>query len=169
MIWFSMTRDSRAFRDALGRFPTGVTVITTTAEDGRPVAVTIGSFTSVSLEPPLVLFCLAHQATCRPVFRACSRFVVNLLSEEQREHSIRFATPPGDRWEGLKWTRSDNGLPVFVGCLVTLECDVEAIHNGGDHDIIIGQVRRIGELKPGRPLLHFKGAYRALAEASAIC
>ncbi len=164
-----MTMDSHAFRDALGRFPTGVTVISTAAEDGCPVAVTIGSFTAVSLEPPLILFCLAHQAVCRPIFRVCSRFVVNLLSEDQREHSARFSTPPGDRWEGLEWTRSDHGLPVFSGCLANLECDVEAIHDGGDHDIIIGRVQRIGEVGPGRPLLHFNGAYRSLTAASTAC
>src|SRR3954471_13888482 len=120
-----MKFDRRAFRNALGCFATGVTVITTVTDAGEPVGLTANSFSSVSLDPPLVLFCLGRNSQSFEAFTAAGRFAVNVLAEEQRDLSVRFSTAIGDRGEGVAWKTWETGAPILSGCLASLDCETE--------------------------------------------
>ncbi|MGQ9369956.1 flavin reductase family protein [Azospirillum sp. A39] len=158
-----MTIDSRAFRNALGTFATGITVITTRCPDGTPVGVTVNSFSSVSLDPPLVLFCLGRESRSFDVLAHGTCFAVNVLAEEQQELSARFSRgDEQDRWEGIEVERWETGAPILRGCLANLDCTKEAVHDGGDHVILVGRVRRLGAREAGNPLLYFRGGYARL-------
>jgi flavin reductase (DIM6/NTAB) family NADH-FMN oxidoreductase RutF len=159
-----MKFDRRAFRNALGCFATGVTVVTTVTDAGEPVGLTANSFSSVSLDPPLVLFCLDRASHNLHAFRAAGRFAVNVLGDNQRDLSVRFSTTIGDRWDGVVWERWETGAPVLDGCLAALDCETEAIHEGGDHVIIVGRVQRLAATTDGKPLLYFRGNYATVAE-----
>lgn len=157
--------DARAFRDTLGRVPTGVSVITTRGPDGVLDGVTVGSFGSLSLDPPLVLWSLDRTANCFPAFKACSHFAVNILAEDQTDLSNIFASKQERPWGELEHSPApETGAPLFPGCCAYLECAAEASQPGGDHDIFIGRVIRLEQAAAGRPLLHFGGAYRRLDE-----
>ena len=158
-----MTFDSRAFRNALGCFATGITVITTIAPDGEPIGVTVNSFSSVSLEPPLVQFCLGRAAMSFEAFTKAPSFAVNILAEGQAELSARFSKrDQQERWDGVGVERWDTGVPILAGCLANLECDREHVFEGGDHVIIVGRVRRLSGSEQGKPLLYFRGGYATL-------
>jgi flavin reductase (DIM6/NTAB) family NADH-FMN oxidoreductase RutF len=159
-----MKFDRRAFRNALGCFATGVTVVTTVTDAGEPVGLTANSFSSVSLDPPLVLFCLDRASHNLDAFRAAGRFAVNVLGDDQRDLSVRFSTTIGDRWDGVVWERWETGAPVLNGCLAALDCETEAIHEGGDHVIIVGRVKRLAAVADGKPLLYFRGNYATVEE-----
>jgi flavin reductase (DIM6/NTAB) family NADH-FMN oxidoreductase RutF len=153
--------DSRAFRTACGRFPTGVAVITTRSRDGEKVGFTANSFSSVSLEPPLVLFALGRAADCLGTFEAAGHFAVNILAEQHRELSQTFATPGADKWAGVAYETWETGAPVLTGMLASLDCRTESVLDGGDHRVFIGRVVRLG-VGEGRPLVFADGSYRAL-------
>lgn len=157
-----MTIDPREFRDALGCFATGIAVATARPADGRPVGMTINSFASVSLDPPLVLWSIARTATGFAAFRDAGNFVINVLREEQRAVSARFAGQADDRWEGIAVERWTTGAPVIAGSLAVVECATEAIHEGGDHLILVGRVLRLASDRSGRPLVYFGGRYAGL-------
>ena len=152
--------DEGAFKDAVGRFATGVTIVTALDATGAPVGVTINSFTSLSLDPPLVLFCLDCRSRYLPAFRDGAGFVVHVLAAEQREWAMRFASR-GERWAGIEYGQWETGAPVMPGCLSALECRLEATHDGGDHLILIGRVLRIAT-RDGTPLTYHRGRYAAL-------
>lgn len=155
--------DPRAFRGALGCFATGITVITTLCPDGHPVGVTVNSFSSVSLDPPLVQFCLGRAAAAFNDFTKAKAYVVNVLADDQQTLSHRFSKrDEQDRWEGVGIDRWETGVPVLRGCLANLECDVETILDGGDHVIVVGRVRRLASREDGKPLLYFRGRYAEL-------
>ncbi len=154
--------DGRAFRDALGWFATGVTIITTRSAADELVGFTANSFSSVSLDPPLVLFSLNRQAQCLRVFESSAHFAVNVLSAEQTELSSRFATAVHDRWHGVAFTTGEGGCPILEGAVAVFECAVHGMHEGGDHRIFLGQVLRMRAEAEGRPLLFCRGAYREL-------
>ena len=159
-----MTVEPRAFRDTLGRMPTGVTVITTTAQDGEMHGVTIGSFSSLSLEPPLVLFCLDKEANCRQAFLDSTHFAVNVLAEDQLGLSSIFATKNSPRpWHDLDFSIGEaSGAPLMAGAVAQIECTTESIHDGGDHDILIGRAKSLASSDASRPLVFFAGGYRGL-------
>lgn len=157
-----MTIDPREFRDALGCFATGIAVATARPADGRPVGMTINSFASVSLDPPLVLWSIARTATGFAAFRDAGNFAINVLREEQRAVSARFAGQADDRWEGIAVERWTTGAPVIAGSLAVVECATEAIHEGGDHLILVGRVLRLASDRSGRPLVYFGGRYAGL-------
>jgi flavin reductase (DIM6/NTAB) family NADH-FMN oxidoreductase RutF len=159
-----MKFDRRAFRNALGCFATGVTVVTTVTDTGDPVGLTANSFSSVSLDPPLVLFCLDRASHNLAAFQASGRFAVNVLSDDQRDLSVRFSTTIGDRWDGVAWEVWATGAPVLSGCLAALDCETEAVHEGGDHVIIVGRVKRFASVVDGKPLLYFRGNYATVEE-----
>lgn len=150
--------DSRAFRQIMGRFPTGVTIVATRDAQGAPVGVTVNSFTSVSLDPPLVLFCLARHARCYPAFEASSRFAVNMLGGKQRDFSDRFAASPFD-WTDIRTEAWETGAPIVSDAAAALDCRVAARYQGGDHEIIVGEVVALGSLKPGKPLVYYRGTF----------
>jgi len=158
-----MTIDSRAFRNALGCFATGITVVTTLCPDGHRVGVTVNSFSSVSLDPPLVLFSLGRASQAYDFFVQGKAFAVNILAEDQKTLSDRFSRRDlQERWEGVGVELWDTGVPILSGCLANIECDLHAVHDGGDHAIIVGRVRRLASRSDGKPLLYFRGSYGAV-------
>ncbi|NYZ14904.1 flavin reductase family protein [Azospirillum sp. RWY-5-1] len=158
-----MDFDSREFRSALGCFATGIAVITAVSADGHAVGVTVNSFSSVSLDPPLVLYCLGKAAQSFDALASADSFAVNVLAEDQKELSVRFSRSAlQDRFAGLSVTTGVTGAPILDGCLATLDCTREAMHDAGDHIIIVGRVQGLTS-RDGRPLLYYRGAYAELA------
>jgi flavin reductase (DIM6/NTAB) family NADH-FMN oxidoreductase RutF len=157
-----MTIDPRDFRAALGRFATGVAVATARSGDGQPVGMTINSFASVSLDPPLVLWSLARSSQYLDAFSEAGHYAVNVLREEQRDLSVRFSIPLADRWEGVDSDCWETGAPILRGCLATVECVTDAVHEGGDHIILVGRVIRLASDHEGRPLLYYSGRYATI-------
>lgn len=150
--------DTREFRRALGSFATGVTVITTSRPGGEPVGLTANSFSSVSLDPPLVLWSLALRSPSRQAFEQASHFAVNVLAEDQVHVSRRFSSPVPDKFEGMTWRRGLAGLPLLDGTAARLECANAARHVSGDHVIFIGQVERFA-YEAKAPLVFCQGRY----------
>lgn len=154
--------DSRTLRDALGCFATGVTVVTTVAPDGTPVGLTANSFTSVSLEPEILLVCLANSASCLPAFHAAEHFAVNVLHIGQQPLSNRFAMKGEDRFAETDWESWSTGAPIIKSTLASFECEKYQMQDVGDHVILLGKVSRV-RFEPRRdPLLYFRGKYRRL-------
>lgn len=149
-------------REALGCFVTGVTVITTRDGAGEPQGLTANSFSSVSLEPPLVLFSLARTADCFAAFESANAFAVNVLRADQEDLSGRFATKDADKWSGVEWRPGHGGCPLLDGAVATFECRVAARHEGGDHVIHIGEVVGFTHEPEGDPLAFFRGRYAAV-------
>lgn len=154
-----MSFNPRTFRNALGCFPTGVTIVTTLKDDGAPIGVTISSFSSLSLTPPLVLFCLDEKSSELNTFLRAKHFVVNVLSDAQQDLSARFASRQSGKWDGLAWDSWNSGVPILQGCLANFECSVAAVHEGGDHHIFVGQVDRMHHAETGKPLVYWRGNY----------
>ncbi len=162
----SETVSESDFRALCGRFATGVAVITARRHDGRQEGVTVNSFTSLSLKPPLVLFCLDYDAGTFPAFDKTRHFAVNILGVDQQGISDRFAgVGLEDRFDGvdLVTDRDETLPPLIAGCLGYLTCEVEARHPGGDHRIIVGRVQEIMFGEDADPLLYF-GGYRKIAK-----
>lgn len=157
-----MDIDQRSFRNAMGCFPTGVTVVTALTPGGAPVGVTVSSFTSLSLDPPLVLFCLDRRTQSLDAFEKGTFFAIHVLAEDQRDVSMRFSSRSPDKWSGVSWKPSPEGVPLLDGCLTRLECRREVVHEGGDHLILVGRVIRLDYAQGGRPLVYFRGAYARL-------
>jgi flavin reductase (DIM6/NTAB) family NADH-FMN oxidoreductase RutF len=158
-----MTIDQRELRDVLGCFATGVTIITGREPDGRPTGLTANSFSSVSLDPPLVLFSLDRGANCAAAFDVGRPFTVNVLSEAQQEHSNLFASKAEDKFAaGGGWSEGGNGCARLEAALAHLECTCDSLHDGGDHWIIVGRVDRAEGRADGSPLLYFRGRYAAI-------
>jgi len=164
-----MGLDSRALRDAFGCFATGITIITTADTNGTLYGVTANSFTSLSLEPPLCLFCLDYKAMSFDAFQASRHFAVNVLGEDQEGLSAHFARSQPDKWNGVEYSTWETGSPILPGCLANLECDTHAIHEGGDHVIVVGRIREMAYRDDDcRPLLYFRGRYYALSAPAEV-
>jgi flavin reductase (DIM6/NTAB) family NADH-FMN oxidoreductase RutF len=154
--------DPLEFRRVMGHFPTGVSVITT-AHEGALHGMTANSFTSVSLDPMLVLACLACGARTALAIHSAGHFAVNILGEDQQEISQRFARPGQDHFEGLEVIRGHRDLPLLPGCLAYLVCSVDDVVQAGDHDIVLGRVEDCqANSNGGNPLVFFKGGYSTL-------
>ncbi len=154
------------FRQLLGCFPTGVAVITTRDAQGRPVGLTCNSFSSVSLEPPLVLFSLRKASSLVGAFREADGFAINILSQRQDALSGRFASSKiADKFDGVAWRAGPLGMPVIDDCLASFECSVHACHDAGDHHVFIGEVKHMGGGGADHALVFYKGAYMMLAES----
>jgi flavin reductase (DIM6/NTAB) family NADH-FMN oxidoreductase RutF len=149
------------FRKACARYATGVAVATVTSPDGSPEGLTVNSFTSVSLEPPLILVCIAKTATAYLSFQVAKAFVVNVLREDQIDLSQHFASSKSLRFDGVAWRSGVHGAPVLDGALAVLECAMHDSFDAGDHTVFIGLVERV-ESHEGPPLLYFASAYRKL-------
>jgi flavin reductase (DIM6/NTAB) family NADH-FMN oxidoreductase RutF len=148
------------FKRAAGSFPTGVTVVTTMDAGGRPYGCTANSFTSVSLDPPLVLCCLDRRAPSLAAIRERGQFAINVLSAEQEGWSRQFARRAPDKFAGVAVSPGVLGLPLLDGCLAALECALEGTYGGGDHLIVVGRVHKVhvnGD--DARPLLFYRGRY----------
>ncbi|MEQ1687548.1 MAG: flavin reductase family protein [Sphingopyxis sp.] len=152
--------DARTLRDALGCFATGVTIVTACGDDGTPIGLTVNSFTSVSLDPPLLLVCIANNAGTAGVLAVAEHFAVNMLRMGQQDISNRFARPGADRFAATDWGEGEHGAPIIHGSLASFECARSSVHDGGDHFILIGRVLRARFEPSGDPLLYFRGSYR---------
>jgi len=151
--------DQTIFRKVLGNFATGITVVTGLIENKTPVGLTVNAFTSLSLSPPLVLFCLDKRTASIEAFDSEKFFALNMLNKDQQDLSVIFSTKVEDRFAKVEHTFWDTGVPILTGCLANLECKIEAIHDGGDHLIIVGLVGRLHQSDDGSPLLYFNGDY----------
>ncbi|MCU1727387.1 flavin reductase family protein [Pseudomonas sp. 7P_10.2_Bac1] len=151
------------FREALGHYASGITVITSKVED-EPIGFTCQSFYSVSMSPPLVSFSVMSSSASYPKIRQAGRFVVNILSGEQVSISNQFARKGTDKWHGIDWHESPLGNPIIAGSLHWLDCEIHAEHAAGDHVIVIGEVKALDlqDVASTQPLLYFKGQYRNL-------
>jgi 3-hydroxy-9,10-secoandrosta-1,3,5(10)-triene-9,17-dione monooxygenase reductase component len=159
-----MPLDSKEFRNVLGLFATGVTVLTSKDKDGKGSGITANAFTSVSLDPPLVLICIDKNAQCYGCFEESKVFVVNILAQNQEEISRRFATKGIDKFEGVSWHAGLSGVPLIDGAVGYIECKVVQGYEGGDHTIYLGEVLNVVALRDD-PLLFFKGKYYKLGPA----
>lgn len=158
--------DPRAFRNALGSFPTGVAIITTMGADGRPIGLTCNSFSSVSLDPPLVSWGLRLASKTLDAFRAGGHFAINILAEDQKELSARFASGAiADKFEGVEWREGHGRVPVLEGCVATFECDKFGEHEAGDHMLFLGHVARFDHGRQEPSLVFYKGAYMMLTQS----
>ena len=153
--------DTRKLRDALGCFATGITIVTARAPDGQVAGVTANSFCSVSLEPPLVLWCLAKSAPSQSVFVKATHFAIHILAEDQAHLSARFCKPSKNKFAGLTVSEGLGGAPLLDGVLALFECRSEHRYEGGDHFIIVGRVERY-QRTDRPPLLFHTGGYRGL-------
>ncbi len=152
--------DERALRTALGNFATGVTIVTTKAEGNRSLGLTVSSFNAVSLSPPLILFSIGKKALAYEAWRSAKRFVVNILEEGQSELSSRFGRPSEDKWCGLDVQEVECGF-LFDEAVMAFECHAYRTYDGGDHDILLGQVVAFHDMgrKDAHPLVFYRGRY----------
>lgn len=151
---------ARRFRDVLGRFASGVTVVTTVS-GGAPVGMTCQSFSSVSLDPPLVLFVPAKTSRAWPLIQRSGRFCVNFLAADQAELSNQMASRGTDKFSGVSWEpAAHTGSPVLHGALAHLDCTIHAVHEAGDHVVVIGRVQDLQAAADADPLLFYRGSYR---------
>ena len=154
--------DPRTLRDALGCFATGVTVVTCLDSAGKPAGLTVNSFTSVSLDPPLLLVCLHKKAASALALIAAGHFAVNVLQTGQRPASITFSTRVEDRFDETPWSCGEAGAPILEQSLCVFECARFAVYDGGDHHILVGRVVKASFDSGLDPLLFFRGSYRRL-------
>jgi flavin reductase (DIM6/NTAB) family NADH-FMN oxidoreductase RutF len=154
----SPTFDTAKFRQVLGHFPSGVTVITAMGDDG-PAGLAVGSFASLSLEPAQVLFCPAKSSSSWPKIRDVGQFCVNILADDQEDVSRVFASKGTDKFAEIGWRRSGNGSPLIEGVLAFVDCEIAAVLDGGDHEIVVGTVQDLDVKHEGGPLVFFRGGY----------
>lgn len=154
--------DTARYRAVLSQFCTGVTVITT-MDDGVPVGFACQSFAALSLDPPLVVFCPTRQSRAWAAIERSGRFCVNVLAEAQRDVSSTFGSRGEDKFAGIDWTASPAGSPLLAGTLTWIDCTVHAVHEAGDHYMVVGKVLGLGEPQKDPPLLFYRGAYTSTA------
>lgn len=154
----NVTFDSAKYRQVLGHFPTGVTVITSADADG-PVGMAVGSFASLSLDPPKVLFCAGNQSSTWPRIKASGKFCVNILADDQEDVCRVFASKADDKFAEIGWKHSGNGSPLLDGILAYVDCSIDDVVTSGDHDIVVGAVHDLEVRHEGGPLVFFRGGY----------
>jgi len=155
-----MPIDDARFRQAMGHFASGVTVVTT-EQEGELYGMTVSSFSSVSLKPPLILICIDKGVPSHDAIRNAGHFVVNILEERQEHLSRRFATTTNDKFKGVAWHSGQLGLPLLDNTLAAIECRLREVLDGGDHTIFIGEVMD-AEIHEGAPLLYYRRGYHEL-------
>ena len=161
--WVKPADSLLAFRACLGQFATGVTVVTCRADDGHPCGITANSFSSVSLEPPLVLWNIAKSSNSLQAYLDAKHFAVNVLTEKQEALAVHFARADHTLFDEVRFSDSDSGVPLLPDCAAIFECSTYATYDAGDHFIVLGQVERM-IWEQARPLLFFRGHYRRLAD-----
>lgn len=147
------------FRAALGRFATGVTIVTTRSSSGQPLGLTVNSFNSVSLQPPLVLWSLGLRSGALPAFMQAAHYAIHVLSAQQRDLALRFAAQGVDRWQGVEFASGVGGMPLLPGVVASFECRSRSRHEEGDHVIFVGEVERCQHRLEARPLLYHGGRF----------
>ena len=161
-----MPIDAAAFRRALSQFATGITVVTTRNAGGQPMGLTVNAFTSVSLDPPLVLVCIDNRSDAHDGFEASRVFGVSVLGEEQEHFSRRFAQPGREKFAARDLHLGETGVALVPGALAHIECRLTSSQRAGDHTIYVGEVVRL-ESRPGRPLVYHASGYRKLGGGAA--
>ncbi len=161
-----MSFDTREFRNALGQFATGVCVITAQPEGAEPFGMTVNSFASVSLDPPLVLWSLQNDSEMFAAWEGCTRYAINILRADQQDLSNQYARKGDHTLHPSHFIDGEHGAPVMPDTLASFECEDHARHPGGDHVILLGRVLNFEQRDNGQPLLFHAGAYRELARAS---
>jgi 3-hydroxy-9,10-secoandrosta-1,3,5(10)-triene-9,17-dione monooxygenase reductase component len=159
--------DSNEFRQVLGHYPTGVCIVTTMYE-GQPTGMTVGSFTSVSLNPPLVAFFPDKKSTSWPKIAAAAEFCINILSEHQQDLCRAFSMKSETKFESVSYRMSASGLPIIDEVVAWIDCHTYAVHEAGDHYIVIGHVRSLALEQPYIPLLFYRGKYRRIEPAAQV-
>ena len=160
--------DAHRFREVLGHYPTGVALVSAVTQEGRPIGMIVGSFTSVSLDPPLVAYLPMVTSRSFEVMRRSRTFVVNVLAAQQEDLCRRFAAPGDDKWEHVEWRPSPSGAPVLDGAVAWIECTTHSISEAGDHYVVLGQVEHLEVQDPGSPLLFFQGGYGRFTTSSVV-
>jgi flavin reductase (DIM6/NTAB) family NADH-FMN oxidoreductase RutF len=162
------SNDPVSLRHALASFPTGITIVTGVTPAGIRFGLTASSFQSVSLSPPLILYSIRKGAASIELIKTSQRFCVNVLRESHAHLATRFAAPLEDRFAGLDWHESTLGLPVLPDAIVNFECRLWAMYDGGDHEIVVGQVSALRHVHEADPLVRFRGEFRAIGPASQV-
>jgi flavin reductase (DIM6/NTAB) family NADH-FMN oxidoreductase RutF len=157
-----MAVEKAEFRRALGHFATGVTVVTTKLATGQLAGITVNAFSSLSLNPPLVLVCIDKKARLHDSLEVGGNFAVNMLADDQEVVSRRFASSEPDQFREIGYTQGVTGAPLITGVIATVECRIVERLNGGDHTIVVGEVEATA-VHEGKPLLYFRGGYGQLA------
>ena len=150
------TLDSKFLRKTLGKYSTGVTVVTTIDNNGNPIGMTVNSFTSVSLKPALVLWCIDKKQPSYDSFMNAEGYAVNILSKAQNDLCYRFASQIDDKFENINWMRSENGFPIIKNCLAWFDCKKWNYYSGGDHQILVGEVTSFDSTEL-EPLIYWNG------------
>jgi len=158
-----MPIDKNELRRVMGHFATGVTVITTLSKEGKLHGLTANAVSSLSLVPPLLIICVDKKAESYASFDESKVFTVNILADDQEDLSRRFAVSGGEKFEGVAYRRGGNGAPILQGVLAHLECKLYATYDGGDHTIYLGEIEE-ADTREVKPLLFFRGGYRALGD-----
>ncbi|MEO6877869.1 MAG: flavin reductase family protein [Gemmatimonadaceae bacterium] len=153
--------DSDTFRSVLGRFASGVTIVTARDEAGADHGMTVSAFCSLSLDPPMVLLCVDHAASMHDLLLDHPRFGVSILSSDQEEYSRRFAREESDRFDGIAYSRGDAGVVLLDDAIAHLECEMSAHYDAGDHTVFLAAVQHAAP-RDGRPLLYYRGGYAQL-------
>jgi len=161
----SFAPEAQKFRQVLGHFCTGVTVITA-VDDGEPVGFSCQAFAALSLDPPLVVFCPALTSVSWPRIARARVFAVNVLTEGQHDIAAKFGRRGARKFDGVSWSPDGAGSPILDGVLTWAGCEVEGIYPGGDHSIVVGRVRELGECGSERPLLFYRGRFTTSAESA---
>lgn len=156
--------ESARFRQVLGSYPTGVCVITATGANDAPVGMVVGTFTSVSLDPPLVGFLPDKNSSSWPQIEAAGRFCVNILGSNQQELCRKVSAKGPDKFAQVEWSRSAHGLPVLADTIATIECDLHSVTEAGDHWFVLGAVLAMDVTRDEDPMLFHKGRYGGFAE-----
>ncbi|WP_413098230.1 flavin reductase [Streptomyces sp. Inha503] len=164
----SQPLDSQSFRTVLAHYPTGVAVVTALTPDGEPVGMVVGSFTSVSLDPPLVAFLPDKKSNSYARLSSAETFCVNVLAAEQEDLCRRFASKAARKFEGVDWQPGPSGAPVLSGAVAWIDCEPGEVFEAGDHYIVLGRVTGLGVQNPTSPLLFFQGGYGAFAAGSLV-
>jgi flavin reductase (DIM6/NTAB) family NADH-FMN oxidoreductase RutF len=161
-----MTFDTRAFRNALGSFPTGIAVMTAASSEASHIGITVNSFTSVSLDPPLVLWCIDRRSRRYPAFAGATGFTVSILASGHQDVSSRLAGAGEHNLDGIALIATQLGPPALADALAVFECALESVQDAGDHAILIGRVLRFARHDgAGAPLVYYQGKYGALAQS----
>ena len=161
------TIEQQHFRRVCSKYATGITILTVLDSSGAPQGMTVNSFTSVSLSPPLILVCIDRQTSILSNFKQGTRFGVNVLQEEQRELSTWFARSGYDRFLGIEWSAGETGAPLLEDMLATLECEVTQMIEAGDHVVVIGAALH-ASWREGQPLVYFNSSYQSLRSGTTV-
>lgn len=156
--------DPVIFRDVLGSYPTGVAIVTALGQDDAPVGMVVGSFTSVSLDPPLVGFFPGRDSQSWPLIEEAGQFCVNVLGSDQQDICKQVAAPGPDKFQGVDYAVSPDGLPIIANAVAVIECGLYSVTEAGDHWFVLGQVRKLETMREDDPMLFHRGRYGGFSE-----